>query len=182
MRPGVVVLAVWLAGCGSSKSAAPARAQGQGFSVPVPAGWVVIRGDEREELVGKAPSPDAFLLLRQRPRKDPTWFVGSVVMQRIALGGSPSGASDEATCRATADALAAAQGVAALDARIEDAPRGPRCRLSVGDDRQHALFYVVDVRPDEAWTMTCNHDPRDAQAVRDCTGVVDGVELDPAGG
>ena len=137
-------------------------ARGEGFEVAVPSGYKLI-DDPRVPL-------GAGVVAMSAERQD-DWFVASIVINP-AFGAPPP--TDDATCRQAAGGLEATLGTKIDRIGMVQLARGSACQFDMhgNDDARRVARGTVMSAAGRTYSVTCNHDQRDARAVGACGEVL----------
>lgn len=156
----------------------PAQAAGDasrvlrpGYSFPVPAGWQEVLHPSVADLNAAGGA------IISRPAATQGWFTPSVVVAPVPPGALPT--KELADCRAIADAVAELTQTRVEHAGLITLPStGSSCQFdltsSIDENRRGRGTVLVGESP---WTMTCNYDARDGEALPACDAVVQGFRF-----
>lgn len=155
----------------SSLGAEGARVERAAYSFPIPAGWKEIRHPSVAELNAAGGA------IISRPAGKEGWFTPSVVIAPVPPGALPT--RDLADCRAIAEAVAQLTRTRVERADFLTLPStGKSCQFdltsSMDANRRGRGTVLVGESP---WTMTCNYDARDAEALPACDAAVQGFRF-----
>lgn len=146
------------------------RAQGLGFSVPIPLGFSP--DSTFNEYVKGLRASGGLALVRQKP--------SSVV---VVIARAPRDPRHESTlehCQADADHLAESEDATleVEDVRIVSSPFGPLCELAIrSPSDNHAALSTAVIVERNVWVVTCNYDVRASdvpEILQACREVVSG--------
>ncbi|MEO9142019.1 MAG: hypothetical protein ABI332_07095 [Polyangiaceae bacterium] len=149
----------------------PKIAKGEGYSIPIPAGWQVSHGDVK--------LPPHALALRQKSKANKDYMIASVVFMPVTPTTPPFDPTSASLCQQVAEGEAKPAGATVKSTAIIDGPMGKTCQtdLLANGGKQAALGTFVKL-PASSWMVTCNHDPRDQEAANACQEVLRGIKAD----
>jgi hypothetical protein len=155
-----------------------ARARGQGFSIPIPTGFVAAG----EEQAKKAADVGAALILAAQPPAFSEARRGYIWVQPIE--GGPGNWSRLSACRELSTSMLAGRPATAQAERIDVVafPTGKTCRVQIADsaDPLGRVITMPVTRAERVFVVTCNLDVRDEDTRQACQRIA--TELLPAEG
>lgn len=161
-----VVSAMLASGCVVS------MAQGEGYHFAVPAGYSV-RSNADLHL------PDRALAIAQDRRTEDDYFIASMVVTSIAPSDPPFDITSPTLCAAAAEALGKRENATVLQSGIVSIGLGRTCQFDLKSNlSKQGVRFTVMPGPHALWALTCNHDPRDTEAVHACQQVIDGWQFE----
>ncbi len=157
--------------CSAAGSAGcnPKVAKGDGYSIPIPAGWKISHGDVQ--------LPPHALALRQKNRANKDFMIASVVFVPVTPTTPPFDPTSVSMCKQVGEAEAKPGSVTVQSTAIIDGPTGKTCQtdLLTSAGKQASLATFVKL-PASMWVVTCNRDPRDQEAAKACEEVLQGIK------
>lgn len=162
-----------MVGCHRSSGAAPSAVQsstiqGTGFSFPMPANWA-----RRTDLPGTGGETVAMFA---PSRVGPDYFLGSVVVGPIEPSNPPLNPADPATCRAVGEGLAHPPETTLERAEIVTSSQGQTCQVRTRSQAHagHRAGMLTVMHGPRDWSVVCNYDDRDPEALAACTAALAG--------
>ena len=145
---------------------------GSDYSLPIPTGWEVA-----PDVVKDKPGAVAIRVSHKPP---PDFFLASIIVTQVLPFPADLDPTDLATCEATAQGIASRFGSVG-HGEIGAGPVGRTCHWDItpknSSSKQAARGTLVKGAK-SAWVVTCNHDPRDTDVLRDCEAALAGWKFD----
>lgn len=147
--------------------------EGGGYVLPVPAGYEIARAEELKPIFAAGGAVLA------RSAGDPAKFRGSIVVAPVE-GALELDPTDEASCKAFAEAGARSLSTELLAAGLIETSWGKTCQWQVRADeggKIHQATGTVMKAGERTYVMTCNYDPDDRRAQGGCEQAITGWQV-----
>lgn len=161
-----------------AEPAAPSRAKGRSYSVPVPHGFFLLksRRDPQVELLRTA---GGLVLVQEKRPSFEDAFLASIVVVPTQLPKDFT-RDDQTACAKIAKGTADSVVGTVQTAEIVHLSDGTHCQYTLRsrDNAHHGATGTIFSIPAQSWVVTCNYDTRDVVAISACTQVVNGWKVE----